>query len=175
VVNIGHLRRDTPPELLRQLDPGGYFVLLLRNPFDIAISRAFRKPQYRQQVAPDLSDDEYLARQVSGTYSFLSFADTQRWDRILRYEELRSNAPAILGDLVREMGLDYDAEAMEAVHALHDAKRIADQKASLPTTGNLNLDPAPELTGTQRSILESGLDSIAHRFGYAPRQTSDGP
>jgi hypothetical protein len=165
VVNIGQLRRDAPPEILRQLDPAGRFVLLLRNPYDVAVSRAFRKPEYRQQVAPGVSDDEYLARQVSGTYSFLSFAATQRWDRIVRYEDLRSNPTAVIGDIVRELGIDFDANLFEKVRAQHDARRKA-ANDDRDTPGNLNLDPPPALTDTQRAILNDGLQALALQYGY---------
>lgn len=167
VVNIGHVRRDTPPDLLRELDPAGRFLLLLRNPYDLAVSRAFRKPDYRQQVAPDMSDDEYLARQVSGTFSFLSFAATQRWDRVVRYEEVKANPIAVIGDLLREMGMALDVDAFAEVVEQYDARR-AQERAEAARIGNLNLAPPPKLTTAQKTILEDGLESIAKLFGYHP-------
>lgn len=114
---------------------------------------------------PEFKDDEYLARQVSGTYSFLSFAATQRWDRIVRYEDLRSNPTAVIGDIVRELGIDFDANLFEKVRAQHDARRKA-ANDDRDTPGNLNLDPPPALTDTQRAILNDGLQALALQYGY---------
>ncbi|HKY57468.1 MAG TPA: heparinase II/III family protein [Aeromicrobium sp.] len=165
IVNIGHVHPDTPPAHLARMDTNGHFILLIRNPYDIAVSRAFRKPEYRAQTAPQMSDDEYLQRQVDGTKAFLSRARAFQWHNVVRYEDLISDPAAAVGPLVRDLGLTFDEDQFAAVRHRLDASRTS-ADAGPASSGNLNTQPQESLTPRQIEILHDGLADLASEFGY---------
>jgi hypothetical protein len=166
VVNIGHLRRDTSPARLARMDVSGCFILLLRNPYEVAVSRAFRKPEYRAQVAPGVPDDEYLQRQVDGTKSFLTQCRAVNWHQVVRYEDLKTNPVTVIDSLVRRLGMTFDEERFELVRHSHDASNLS-VGALLPEAINLNTKVQEALTQWQLEVLEEGLADLASEFGYS--------
>lgn len=163
-INLGHVRPDVSPSRLARHDSRGRFLLLLRNPYDVAVSRAFRKGDYRAQVAPDMSDTDYLRRQVAGTRAFLSRCRAFPWDRILRYEHLKSNPTAAVGDIMRELGMNFDVAAFEAIRQRHDATQIS-QGSPRPESSNFNPKEHELLPAEHLDVL-SELSSLAVEFGY---------
>ena len=165
IVNIGHLHPDAPPAHLARLDRHGRFILLVRNPYEVAVSRAFRKPEFRAQIAPEMTDDEYLQRQVDGMKAFLSRAQAFQWHHVVRYEDLTSDPAAAVGALVRGAGLPFDEELFEA-----GRRRLAEPNrssgAEVAGKGNLNTRPQEPLTPDQLEILRSGLAGFAAELGY---------
>ncbi|WP_299326219.1 heparinase II/III family protein [Parasphingopyxis sp.] len=104
-VNIMHLRPDSPIQLLREELPGSRFVGLIRNPYDIAISRAFRKQAYRKATNPNRSDTEYAAMQARVVRRFFSMFGAEEWDRVVRYESLIEAPLQIANDMLDALGL----------------------------------------------------------------------
>lgn len=164
VVNIGHLRPDARPATLRESGYSPRFLLLLRNPFDIALERAFRKGAYRSEVDPDASDDDYLEKQASYTANFLSRAKREQWDLVLRYESLIGSPIAVLRDLSLALGRDWQLEEIERALEKYDPNR--GPSGSIST--NLNPKPREPVRPRHAEILNRTLTDIAGDFGYEP-------
>ncbi len=167
IVNIGHLRPDARPQLLRSLGVRGHFLLLLRNPFDVAISRAFRKEEYRSAVAATDDDSAYLTQQARYCAGFLRRAGLERWDSVCRYERLINEPIAALRDVLLTIGTPFDHALVESALDKYDAKRSGPASRS----GNLNLAPRTPIATQHAQILNEELASPANQYGYsAPQQ-----
>lgn len=104
-VNVMHLRPDSPNDVIRQNLAGARFIGLIRNPFHIAISRAFRKEAYRRATNPDQSDRDYAAMQARQVRRFFQMFDARRWDAIIRYEALSEAPLQVAKDCLHLLGL----------------------------------------------------------------------
>jgi len=164
VVNIGHFRSDARPATLRELGYRPMFLLLLRNPFDVALGRAFRKEAYRSEVDPTASDDEYLEKQASYTANFLRRTRQERWDFVLRYERLLNSPVAVLRDLAHTLGQDWSPQQVERALDKYDPNRGPQGSQST----NLNTKPRQPVEPRHAEILHRALDDVAHTLGYAP-------
>ena len=121
-------------------DRGATVVRLLRDPRDQVLSTTFRKDEYRQWIAPDTSDDEYLHQRCS-----ISRWDETRYKRsgcaadvVIRYEDLRHQAAEELGRVLQCAGSEVDRAQVEAASDRHDAERI--RSGHSDARGNLYLD-----------------------------------
>ncbi|MEA3511125.1 MAG: hypothetical protein U9R51_06790, partial [Actinomycetota bacterium] len=170
VVNIGHLNPHARPVRLRNLGVRGHFLLLLRNPFDLTVSRAFRKEQYRAASGAITDDDEYLSQQARSCAGFLRRATTQQWDMVVRYEHLVDNPISVLRDIFLSLGTQLDIDGVNDAIRRNDANR-AQERANM---GNLNLEPRKPLAPRHARILMTHLLEPAAEFGYmAPLSVSD--
>lgn len=167
VVNIGHLRHDVAPSHLRALAPADRFALLLRNPYDVAISRAYRKPDYRAASGADSVDDlSYLADQAGLTASHFTRAVKVRWDAVVRYEALMSEPRHVLAELATCVRVDVPPGAMSAAILRHSRAYRSDGVAS--EHDNLNPAPKPRLGPAASTMLGDLLSEAAGRWGYQP-------
>jgi len=120
-------------------DQGATVVRLLRDPRDQVLSTTFRKDEYRQWVAPDASDDDYLHHRCS-----ISRSDETRYKRagcaadlVIKYEDLRRKAVAELERLLQCAGVEVDHVEAEAASERHNAERIRAGQSDVQ--GNLYL------------------------------------
>ncbi|MDX5976686.1 hypothetical protein [Vreelandella alkaliphila] len=100
-VNIMHLRPDTPTRFVKEMG-GHHIILLMRNPFDIAYSRTFRKDDYRKEVDPRASDIAYLEKQINNVkrFYFLASKSSNAFDDVVRYEDLVNDPLSSVYDLL---------------------------------------------------------------------------
>lgn len=100
-VNIMHLRPDTPTKFVKEMG-GHHLILLMRNPFDIAYSRTFRKDDYRTEVDPSASDMDYLKKQINNVKRFYRLASEEQnvFDDVVRYEVLVREPYSSVHDLL---------------------------------------------------------------------------
>lgn len=133
-VHLAHAPQgpDTPPDtrlvnsahgsgwrLARACGDTARRVLLVRDPLDIVVSRTFRKPAYRARVAPGVSDEEYLATNVSFVQRFFQQAAANPHDLLVRYEDLRDAPEGTLAAVCRAVGTPADADALHQAAARH--------------------------------------------------------
>lgn len=148
--------------------PGALKVLLVRHPVDIVMSRTLRKPEYRQDVAPDLDDRAYLERNCQTVERFYRGAAQESFDATVRYEDLLARPAETLAALIGQLGLATTPEAIaEAVASTSpEAIKGAAERGEKPAT-NLFLgapvaaDPALKQTARQR------LAACCAQLGYA--------
>ncbi|MDX1468060.1 MAG: heparinase II/III family protein [Acidimicrobiia bacterium] len=167
IVNIGHLRPDARPADLRRLGHRAHFAVLLRNPYQVAVSRALRKEEYRAAVGGDPDDDRYLAQQARYGASFLERVSRERWDSVHRYETLVRDPIAVLRDFHLSFGVEMSLD--EAQAAAEKFSMNADRNESI----NLNDSPRSPLTASQVAILIDSLESPARQFGYMERPLAE--
>lgn len=162
-VNTMHLRRDTPLKKLSENSVNSKFIFLIRNPFDIAISRGLRKLDYKMQNKEnsELSDDEYLTKQAIFTrnhFRRLFLEENDVGAIIIRYEDLIDKPNKSLKDIFSYIGNElFDDEIDEILVKYNDAKDI---------TKNENRKEKPPLTDTQKEILITELSETCLNLGY---------
>ncbi len=162
-VNTMHLRRDTPLRKLSENSVYSKFIFLIRNPFDIAISRGLRKLDYKMQNKEnsELSDDEYLKKQAIFTRNHFKrlFSEENNVGAItIRYEDLIEDSNKVLKDIFAYIGKELDdTEIDEILVKYNDAKDI---------TKNENRKEKPALTDTQKKILITELSETCLNLGY---------
>ncbi len=168
IVNIGHVRPEAPPSRLRPLLPNAKFVLLVRSPFDVAISRGLRKPVYRAAIGGDEIDDlAYLGRQASITAAHYDRVTRQHWDAVLRYEHLIADPHGTLSSLLRALGFESSPYAIDgAIRRQSTAYRSGRQGDD--EHDNHNLAPRPQITPAIASLLADTLTDQAATWGYRP-------
>lgn len=167
VVNIGHLRADARPQELRRLGYRPWFLLLLRNPFDVTTSRAFRKTEYRSETDPSASDEDYLRKQAIYTAGFLKRAELEDWDITLTYERLTTDSASTLMDLGTDIGTSLSLDSVARAVRKFDAKSGDSQSV------NLNTDSRPILDPEQQELLDEHLEEIAAKYGYTSPAKSE--
>lgn len=134
-------------------------VFLMRNPAELAISRTFRKAEYRSFLGEDHDDDWiYLEKNISQTKAFYERAINRRYSLSLKFEDVLANsndAVQVVHRLVAKYGISVD----EVAHNLR-AVQVAG-------TGTNRYD------GERRAIDESYVDyaksqmsSLCERLNY---------
>lgn len=142
---IGYGVRDEVPELLRALFPEACFVVLLRHPLDVVISKATAFPRPKRLAKATLGGDSEKGERYRALLNdyvhdwgrlydhLLAFAAADSHSFVLRYEDLIAREPNSLGDL--ETFLGEGAFAVEEIlgHQVNvgdgtkDLKRLASQ------------------------------------------------
>jgi len=149
-VNIMHLRPDSPIREIRRLLPQGRLVSLIRNPYDIAVSRSFRKNEYRETANPGVQDSDYAVMQSRLVRNYFSRMKTHKWDAIVRYENLRENP--------LQVALDVLETAQLPSAGLRYAKPVMD---------NHNTAPPPDVPGAIAHIIHDNLAVTAAGWHYS--------
>ena len=88
------------------MQPPHRTVLLVRDPADIVISRTFRKGEYRADVSPASSDEEYLEDNLAYVDGFYDIALRESVDAVVSYEQLREDAVAALTRVFGMLGVE---------------------------------------------------------------------
>jgi hypothetical protein len=71
-------------------------IVLVRDPVDTAISRTFRKQAHRDKYFPLDNDEAYLERNLSYIEKFYSKFRSDKFDVLVRYEDMRSNMRSVV-------------------------------------------------------------------------------
>lgn len=103
-------------------------VLLIRDPVEVVMSRTLRKPKYREAVAPNSTDSEYLERNISFVKRFYLHAVRRQWDCVVRYEELRSDQLGVLESICRSLGLHVASSRLAEIAALNGVDEVGGNK-----------------------------------------------
>ncbi|WP_114906226.1 sulfotransferase domain-containing protein [Ornithinimicrobium murale] len=147
-------------------DTDARHVLLLRDPIDVCLSRTFRKDEYRQDVAPQAEDVAYLRSNVAKVKSFLTAAQRQDFDLVIRYEDLLVDpVPSLMA--VSTLTSTPTQEAR--------LRQVAEQQSAEQLTASGGAAATNLFTGRRRRYPASA-ERLAHRelgplrasFGYPP-------
>ncbi len=153
--------------------PGATIVHLRRDPRDQVLSVTFRKPGFRQYLAPDATDDEYLqrmiGRNVAAYRAYLAVRD--RIDVTCRYEDLLKDPSSGLRDVLTALRHGIDEPRIALAVRDHDAEAIRTGRSRV--TSNLHeggsARPWQDLGDPARQrVLHAGLVDVIHGFGYPP-------
>lgn len=154
----------------RQWDPHCAIVYMLRDPRDQVLSVTFRKMAYRQEVAPNASDNEYLiekARTAAKSYEDWRSSPIGP-DFTCRYEELRENPVTTLDRLIAAIGEAVSRGQIADVAQRHDATLI--QQGRVQPRGNFFIDDGQGARGqpdrTQKALLHAELARLRSEAGY---------
>lgn len=112
VINSQHSPRQAT---FLAADPTGVRVLLLRDPLDVCLSRSFRKDSYRQDVAPEAADLDYLDANIATVTKFFTTAQTLAYDLVVRYEDLLVDPVPVLEAICTLTGTVADSERLRHV------------------------------------------------------------
>nr|WP_272877026.1 sulfotransferase domain-containing protein [Marinobacter nauticus] len=161
-VNIMHLRPDTPTRFVKEMG-GHHIILLMRNPFDIAYSRTFRKDDYRAEADPSASDKDYLSKQINNVKRFYRLAsqDHNVFDDIVRYEDLVRDPYAAVHDL-----LFVAKEKFPEGWRDKDGLKSVKSKASSDKSINYNSKPKKYVGAEFSHLLEKRLSVLSGSLGY---------
>lgn len=162
-VNIMHLRPDTPTRFVKEMG-GHHVILLMRNPFDIAYSRSFRKDDYRAEVDPNASDMDYLKKQINNVKRFywLASQDQNVFDDVVRYEDLVRAPYAAVYDLLLA-AKDKFPEALNDKHGLLSVKQHVGSGGSI----NFNPNKKRDLPVGVSEVFRLHLVDLSNSLGYA--------
>jgi len=100
-------------------------VLLLRNPVDIVISRTFRKSSYRDFIAGDKTDDQYLSDNIVFVKNFYASARSRTFDYIFTYEDMKASPYKQLSDLLQALHYGYSGSRLRQVVDSRDVASMA--------------------------------------------------
>jgi hypothetical protein len=115
ITNSAHY---SDPTTLSRYSSNPKTVLLIRDPLEIALSRTFRKDEYRNYVAPKQSDQEYLEKNIHVIHKFYSKALQYDYGVIIRYEDLVNNPSQQLKKLKIALNLNFsDQRINEAINS----------------------------------------------------------
>lgn len=161
-INIMHLRPDTPTRFVKNMG-GHHLVLLMRNPFDIAYSRTFRKEEYREEVDPTASDIAYLEKQANNVKRFYRLALEERnvFDDVVRYESLVRDPYSAIFDLLLVAKTKFP-EALNDKIGISSVKKHVGSGESI----NYNASKKKELPLEMSKVLDVHLSDLSFRLGY---------
>lgn len=154
VVVTSHYR---PDRQVHAADPRFRVALLVRDPADVAVSRALRKEDYKQQTAPDLDELAYLKRQAAHVARYFRWALSFRAP-ILRYEDFVNRDLLRVYDGLQAVGVSRSAPIGDIL------TRYVGRGEG---TSNFNPSPRRALSPEHEEILKEALGSLRSSFGYA--------
>ena len=162
-INTMHLRGDVPLKTIMQHSSNPYFVFLIRNPMDIAISRGLRKIDYKNQSEENrnLETDEYLERQAKYTKNHFKrlFSEINNVGAlVVRYEDLVHNPKETLIQIFSHIEDEQTEEEIDNM--------LAKYNSASDITKNENRSSKPELTEIQKKILNDELSECCKSLGY---------
>ncbi|AZM96625.1 hypothetical protein [Vreelandella venusta] len=162
-INIMHLRSDTPTRYVKEMG-GHHLILLMRNPFDIAYSRTFRKDDYRAEADPNASDMDYLKKQISNVKRFYRLALQERnvFDDIVRYEDLVRDPYSSLHDLLF-VAKEKFPEAWKSKSRITKVNQLVGNNGSI----NFNSKKKKVLDRQVSRLLKEELDVLCSDLGFS--------
>jgi len=140
IINSAHLAMINQP--LRALEDSPR-ILLVRDVVDAVVSRTYRKPEFRTDSAPGMTDQEYATKNCDIVTRFYDFVLQQRFDAVVRYEDFVARPDFELARLLRALRIPFDDSKIERAIAQtsKDAVVAAAAEGKRPPT-NLYLGDA---------------------------------
>jgi hypothetical protein len=162
-VNTMHLRKDTALSIIRDNSSNPFFINLIRNPIDIAISRGLRKSDYKSQnnENKNLGDDKYLEKQAKFTKNHFIRLHSKLNDvggLTIRFEDLIRNPIQTLEQVFDHIKSPESKDTIETMIAQYDSMKNI--------TKNKNTLGRPFLTKKQKQILADNLEECCTSLGY---------
>lgn len=163
-INSAHYSRRSR---VAGLVSGTSAVLLIRHPFDVVMSRTLRKAEYRDEIAPGESDEDYLERNCALVERFYEEAMAEPFDTRVRYEDLVERPAQTLVDLLGALGLPADRPAVDRAVEQTEASTVAAAAArGEKAATNLFLGEARQADVALEERARQRLMACAARLGY---------
>jgi hypothetical protein len=160
-VNIMHLRPDVPTDVIKKIG-NNHVVLLLRNPFDIVYSLAFRKDEYKSESDPEATEIEYLRKKINHVKKFYKMILNKRntFDNVVRYEDLLRNPYTSIYDILLSSKNKFEIEWGER-KALDNAIDLVNNESTI----NYN-SKKKEISKECAKVMIDSLGDLARELGY---------
>jgi hypothetical protein len=162
-INSAHV---TDLSLYRDSLPDGRCILLCRDPYDIVVSRAFRKDKYRKYIAGDMDDDAYLDKNITFVKNFYHRNLKNTFDAVIRYEDFLDHPRQALRSLLQVIGVVGTDEQIDSVVGRHDRAAITSGKVK--DSGNYFLGSRQEVNPVQRTRILKHLEPLRLSLGFQP-------
>ncbi|WP_447044889.1 sulfotransferase domain-containing protein [Vreelandella sp. H-I2] len=141
-------------------------ALLVRNPVDVAISRTFRKDEYKNDVAPSLDDKEYLYRNCAYIENFFTNLDESSFDTIIKYENFVASPLRNLKKLVELIGLEATEDQLRnSIEKTSIKSELKAVKKGGNAITNIYMGKRREYDWA-KAYTEERLSNVIKRFGY---------
>ena len=162
-VNTMHLRKDVPLSKIKEFSANAIFVNLIRNPFDIAISRGLRKSKYKEQNLKnkEVPIDDYLKQQAISTKNHFKrlVLDINNTNALtIKFEDLISKTRDILGLIFAHINCEIGGDELDLL--------IDKYENTNNLTKNKNKSERPDLSTKQKEILIQHLSETSADLGY---------
>lgn len=145
-------------------EPDCIRVLLLRDPLEVCLSRTFRKAEYRKAVAPTQDDRAYLELNLRHVLSFLKWAQSERFDLTVRYEDLREEPRPMVHAICKAAGASVDIGKLDQAIERHDAGRIS--QAGGIAGSNLFMGERTAVQEELQTLATEQLTKVRRALGY---------
>lgn len=152
--------------LYRSAIPDGLCVLLCRDPYDIVVSRAFRKDEYRKFIAVDMDDDAYLNRNIDYVERFYRHNLKNKFDARIRYEDFMEHPHGSLQSLLHMMGVVGTEEQLRSAVERHDRAAIA--SGQVRDSANYFQGDRRKASRDHQFCILKRLESLRLTLGYQP-------
>lgn len=141
-------------------------VLLLRNPVDIVMSRTFRKDDYKSDIAPSLSDKEYLESNCLYLERFYNNLNFESFDKVVRYEEFVASPKENLKSLADIISIDVsESHIVNAVFKTSRDEEAKVAKRGGSTMTNIYFSQKREQSWA-RDYIKERLSHVIAESGY---------
>ena len=162
IVNSAH---TLGTEFYRKCDDSCMCIMLTRDPYDIVISRTFRKDSYRNYFAPNADDEEYLEHNIFRVKRWYERHMKEYFDGTTKYENFVLDAENAITNLLRLMGIkSVNDEQIKEVSYRHDRNTILAGKST--NAANLYTGKKKEIPQPLSEIVIEKLNDIRKALNY---------
>lgn len=155
-INTAH---KPDPLRLQPADGPMMSVFLKRDPLDVAISRTFRKSEYRGYLGQaETSDEEYFNHNLKRVRTFYRQAARYEYDLVIAYEDLRTQGPQQIMRIFDALDMSPTPERIATVIAQIEAARTPHS----PTPGEGATGPDDDM----RARAQHYLGEVRSAWGY---------
>ena len=180
VINLAHLKQDEEShfdkiivnsahvlgtDFYKKCDIRCMCIMLARDPYDIVVSRTFRKDAYREYIAPEATDLEYLNLNIFRVNRFYTRNPESDFNAVVKYEDFIQNGDSALRDLLRIIGVrEVDEGLIEEIIYKHDRNNILSGKSK--NSANLFTGKRKNVPELMRGKIIQDLDNVRRLLGY---------
>ena len=127
IVNSAHVLGT---DFYRKCDNSCMCIMLARDPYDIVVSRTFRKNSYREYIAPAATDLEYLELNIFRVNRFYNRHLEENFNGIIKYEHFIKDGINSITDLLKTIGVkSIDNKLVREICYKHDRNTIISGKS----------------------------------------------
>lgn len=162
VVNSAHV---IGTEFYRKCDDSCICMMLTRDPYDIVISRTFRKNSYREYIAPDATDMEYLDLNLFRVNRFFNKNPKSNFLAVVKYEDFIDDGENALKEILKLIGVKLiDDDLIAKVRYKHDRNTILSGESK--NAANLYTGERKKLPKEMNEKIILNLESVRRELNY---------
>lgn len=180
VINLAHLKQDEElyfdkiivnsahvlgTGFYKKCDIKCMCIMLARDPYDIVVSRTFRKDAYRKYIAPEATDLEYLDLNIFRVNRFYTRNLEKDFHAVVKYEDFTQNGDTALRNLLKVIGIRKINDGLiEEIMYKHDRNNILSGKSK--NSANLFTGKRKKVPKLMREKIIHELDEVRRLLGY---------